>query len=487
MSEQVWERKEYSSWDEAFRGLAPVIRQQSVRVAAYTQVLFIQACVSNYGTNTPEGAERIKGEHADLAYKCGLYHQLGKALVPTEYQVWNPNFTDEEKALYRKYTSDGRLLVAKLQDPATGGVFGKKRSEDAEPPTKKVTWLMLREACEQHMERFNGSGYPDSRVGNEISVIAQIVGLAKELDRLASETKLENPFDEAYVKLVDQAGKEFSEELIEVLKAARGKCRGVYKKYIQYTKTLPMTIPLVDQRKDRPMGLMYRPMIKTVYEVPVAYEAVPWFGGVLGQPDATESLKELEERFIRTKMIDQITYYFLYEAADTVLRLQNCEIKTEGVLVPVMEGFYSEDNKLYKLQELFADQPIDNSKLMLTVPENAIINGVVKAKENLIEYIENGIQLVLDDYHPDRLSLNEIREIGFSKVRFSPEVYGSQEIANIMTIFKNKGITIIGAGADNTETLSWLNKSGVEYSSGTLSGVLVTEDDIIRDRLSGDR
>ena len=42
-NEQNWKRKEYETWDEAFRGLAPAVRQQSVRVAAYTQALFVQA------------------------------------------------------------------------------------------------------------------------------------------------------------------------------------------------------------------------------------------------------------------------------------------------------------------------------------------------------------------------------------------------------------------------------------------------------------
>ena len=43
--EQNWKRKEYETWDEAFRGMSPVVRQQSVRVAAYTQALFVQALV----------------------------------------------------------------------------------------------------------------------------------------------------------------------------------------------------------------------------------------------------------------------------------------------------------------------------------------------------------------------------------------------------------------------------------------------------------
>jgi len=87
--EQNWKRSEYESWDEAFRGLTPIIRQQSVRVAAYTQALYVQACASSFGKLGLFGSERIRGQHADVAYKCGLYHQLGKALVPPEYQLWH--------------------------------------------------------------------------------------------------------------------------------------------------------------------------------------------------------------------------------------------------------------------------------------------------------------------------------------------------------------------------------------------------------------
>ena len=114
--ETTWKRKEYETWDEAFRALSPVIRQQSVRVASYTQVLFVQACSMSFGKDTATGAEQIKTKYAELSYKCGMYHQLGKALVPKEYQIWQNDFTEEEAAVYKKYTTDGRKLVAKLQE-----------------------------------------------------------------------------------------------------------------------------------------------------------------------------------------------------------------------------------------------------------------------------------------------------------------------------------------------------------------------------------
>ena len=101
--EQNWKRKQYENWDEAFRGLSPIIRQQSVRVAAYTQVLFVQAVKMKFGTNTKAGQERMRGQYAEFMYKCGMYHQIGKSLVPPEYQVWRDSFSDEEKKQLRGF------------------------------------------------------------------------------------------------------------------------------------------------------------------------------------------------------------------------------------------------------------------------------------------------------------------------------------------------------------------------------------------------
>ena len=175
--ETTWQRREYETWDEAFRALSPVVRQQSVRVASYTQVLFVQACSTPFGKDTAAGAEQMKAKFAELSYKCGLYHQLGKALVPVEYQIWQNDFTEEEAAVYKKYTVDGRRLVTKLQEKTLRTIFKRGKSKE-DTDSFNVTWNMVRESCEQHMERYDGSGFPSGKSGSEFSPIAQLVGLA---------------------------------------------------------------------------------------------------------------------------------------------------------------------------------------------------------------------------------------------------------------------------------------------------------------------
>lgn len=489
-NEQSWKRTEYETWDEAFRGLAPAIRQQSVRVAAYTQALYVQACAGKFGTETRSGAERMQGKYADLAYKCGMYHQLGKALVPPEYQLWADDFTEEEKAVYRKYTTDGRTLVATLQ-ARSERAWERRKGELTEQPTRNIPWLMIRESCEQHMERWDGNGYPAGLRGNNISPIAQIVGIAKELDRLASETKSEDPFTEAYQTLLNQSGTDWNPALIEVLKVSRSKCRAIYNKYIHYTMTLPKTIPLVEKRKDRPMGLNYRPMVCDAEGTVVAYEAIPWFGGILDRPGETEAASELEDMLVRRKMVEDVSTYFLYEAADTVLRIENCKLRIQAVLLQMLPSFYQLGTQLQHFNQLFKDQPIPREKLLLTVPADTVFHANKRTTELIERYLRNGIRLVLDGYDPakhgEKLTADQLKGMGFTYLRLAPELYMKYETANVINLLQLQGFTILGSGADSHDTLRWLTSCGVAYMSGTITGMTVSEDELIRDSLMRER
>ena len=485
-NEQNWKRKDYETWDEAFRGLAPAVRQQSVRVAAYTQALFIQACAGSFGANTKDGEEQIQGQYADLAYKCGMYHQLGKALVPPEYQLWQDVFTDEEQAVYKKYTTDGRLLVATLQERGVRA-RDRRRGELTEIPTRNIPWLMIRESCEQHMERWDGTGYPANRLGSDISPIAQIVGIAKELDRLSAETKSETPFDEAYQTLIEQSGTAWSPELIEVLKASRSKCRAVYNKYIHYTMTLPKTIPLVEKRKDRPMGLTYRPMVGGEEGGIIAYEAAPWFGGVLDRPDEREAIADLEGVLNRREMVADVSFYFLYEAADTLVRIDNCKLKIDAILLQMIPSFYNLGTQLQRFNQLFKDQPIQRDKLLLTIPEETLLSANKTTTEIIERYLRNGIKLVVDNYHPDKIPAEQLKAMGFTYLRLAPELYLNQGTANTMNLLRQQGFSLIGGGADTHDILGWLVACGVAFTSGTMTGIPVSEDELIRDCLAREK
>lgn len=481
----MWRRKEYETWDEAFRGLTPAVRQQSVRVAAYTQALFLQACKTPFDSDSDYHA-RIRGQYSDLAYKCGLYHQLGKALVPPEYQVEQRDFTDEERAVYRKYTTDGSQLVAVLQE-RTNRAKESRVGRLLEKRIQNIPWMMIRESCQQHMERWNGSGYPDGRREKEISPIARIVGLAKELDRLSAETKSEDPFEEAYAELIDGSGTLWQPELINILQAAKEKCREVYDKYIYYTLTVPKTVPLVVKRPERPFGLTYRRMVSDKEGTVVAYEAVPWFRPVTDPNGETATAEELADMLHRTGLAADVMKYLLYEAADALYRLQNCKIETQGILLDALPEFFQMGSQLQCFNQLFEDQPVPKEKLMLTIPEDTVLKANKSVTELITRYLRNGVCLVVDGYHPESLSADRLREIGFAYLRVAPELYMQQTTANAMYELKKKGFTLIGGGADTPDLLAWQIASGAAFTGGTMTGVPITEDELIRDALLKER
>lgn len=480
MEEQKWKRVEYDTWDAAFKGMVPQVRQQSVRVAAYTRELYVQACAMGFGRKVPEGQERVHGRYADVAYKCGMYHQLGKALVPPEYQLMQPDFTEEEQQLYRKYTSDGRTLVATLQY-RTAKSRATKKQEFEEIPTDNIPWLMIREACQQHMERYDGSGYPDGISGEQISPVAQIVGLARELDVLASGTRSENPFDEALDTLRAQGGTLWNPELIRVLEAAEEPCREVYRKYIHYTLTLPKTIPLVERSPDRSMGLSYRPMLSAPKGKVAAYEATPWFAGILNHPGEVERYNDILPMLRSTKLTQQVATYFLYEAADTILRMQNCKLDVHALLLQMPDDFYSQTSYLKLFNQLFEEQPIDRADLMLTVSESALLEATKGTLEVVSRYLRAGLVLVVDDFHPDRWEPEKLKEIGFKHLRLAPDACAQEDLADTVEAFKTWGFTLLAGQVETKAVQKQLFESGVVMLSGPVSGQPITEDEMIRD------
>ena len=323
-----------------------------------------------------------------------------------------------------------------------------------------------------------------NQIFDQSATVAQIVGLAKELDRIASETKSESPFEIAVETLKKGEGTEWSPALLAVLDAAKENCLAVYQKYISYTRTLPKTIPLVDKKPDRKMGLKYRPMVSDSDGTVKMYEAIPWFGGILEQPGETESIEDVRELLNHTSLVESVSWYFLYEATDALLRIKNCKLDIAGIVLQMIPEFYSLPTQLQKFVQLFEDQPVEKEKLILTIPAETI-KGATKTTLKLIKrYSRNGIRFVLDGYRPEDFSVEVLKDLGITHLRPNPEIYVNSETVNVVQGLISDGFTFIGGEANDADVLSWLVACGFDCSSGTITGSLVDEDGLIYDSLA---
>ena len=73
-------------------------------------------------------------------------------------------------------------------------------------------------AVRNHHERWDGAGYPDKMVGEEIPLAARIVAIADAFDAMATDRPYKQalPLDECEAVLRKTAGKMYDPELIEI-------------------------------------------------------------------------------------------------------------------------------------------------------------------------------------------------------------------------------------------------------------------------------
>ena len=69
-----------------------------------------------------------------------------------------------------------------------------------------------------HHEKFNGTGYPDRLVGEEIPLEARIMALADVFDALASKRYYKEPmsYDQAFMIIAESIGSHFDPKLANV-------------------------------------------------------------------------------------------------------------------------------------------------------------------------------------------------------------------------------------------------------------------------------
>ena len=117
-------------------------------------------------------------EHMEMDYEmlkfCVLsayLHDVGKIMVPSEVLQKNGKLTDEEYEIIKTHTTHGYDICMKYNE------------------LKKYA-LIVR----GHHESFDGSGYPDKLVGNQIPFVASLIKVADVYDALTRKRQYKEGF-----------------------------------------------------------------------------------------------------------------------------------------------------------------------------------------------------------------------------------------------------------------------------------------------------
>lgn len=131
-------------------------------------------------------------------------HDIGKIAIPEEILNKPGRFTDEEFEIMKTHSAVGSDML-----------------DDLELYKDEKLVKVAREICRWHHERYDGRGYPDGLVGEEIPISAQVVALADVYDALTSQRVYKPPFshEEALRMIRDGECGVFNPLILECLAA----------------------------------------------------------------------------------------------------------------------------------------------------------------------------------------------------------------------------------------------------------------------------
>ncbi len=171
------------------------------RVKGFTEILAYQLMEDYpvYGLTK----EKIK-----MIVTASALHDIGKIAIPDSILLKPGRLTPSEFEYMKSHTIRGGEFLQNIK-----GIW------DAEIQN------LAYEICRHHHERYDGKGYPDGLVGDDIPIAAQIVSIADVYDALVSERVYKSAYskEEAFHMIIKGECGVFSPRLLECFRHVRDK------------------------------------------------------------------------------------------------------------------------------------------------------------------------------------------------------------------------------------------------------------------------
>ena len=169
------------------------------RVKGYTRIL-----AERLATEYPEYG--LDQEMIDVIVSASALHDVGKIAIPDNILLKPGKLTDEEFACMKTHTTRGGEILQNIRN-AWDDEYGE----------------ISYQICRHHHEKFDGRGYPDGLVGDEIPIAAQIVSTADVYDALVNDRVYKDAFpkEEAFRMITEGECGKFNPKLLECFRIER--------------------------------------------------------------------------------------------------------------------------------------------------------------------------------------------------------------------------------------------------------------------------
>lgn len=164
------------------------------RVQIYTKRLAIQL------RKNPKFAKQMTDSFIDTVALSSTLHDIGKVGISDLILRKTGRYTPEEFDMMKKHTLIGAEIIDKVQTRFPNAEFLQ----------------ISKEVILSHHEKYDGSGYPQGLVGDQIPLSARIVALADVYDALRSQRVYKEAYDHdrAMRIIMDSSGKHFDPDIV---------------------------------------------------------------------------------------------------------------------------------------------------------------------------------------------------------------------------------------------------------------------------------
>ncbi|MCF6283425.1 MAG: HD domain-containing protein [Candidatus Polarisedimenticolaceae bacterium] len=167
--------------------------------------------VTKYSHLLGQGAG-LSEEDIDLLTTAAPLHDIGKLGIPDTILLKPGTLSDQEFTVMKTHTTIGYNMLSH---------------------SKGETLQAATIIAHQHHERWDGSGYPQGLVGEDIHIFARIIALVDVYDALSTKRIYKKAWsqEETLTHIQQESGQHFDPQLVDILISCRNKLTRIKQKY----------------------------------------------------------------------------------------------------------------------------------------------------------------------------------------------------------------------------------------------------------------
>jgi putative nucleotidyltransferase with HDIG domain len=137
---------------------------------------------------------QLSPEDVEMIHVAGLFHDVGKIGIPDSILLKNGPLTNDEFQTIKGHPAEGERIIVSYA------------------PFKKLLSIVR-----GHHERYNGTGYPDGKAGEEICLGARVIAVADSFDAMMSNRTYRRGlgFDKTLDELKRGKGTQFDPKIVD--------------------------------------------------------------------------------------------------------------------------------------------------------------------------------------------------------------------------------------------------------------------------------